>query len=67
MERRDTRVLVLGMSALSTCDVSGLEVLEELAHKLKKRSVGLVLVGLTQQPLQMLSRAGFLQEVGIQG
>lgn len=45
-------------------DVSGLEVMEEQAKRLHRAGKQIVLCGLCRQPLRMLSRAGFLDEVG---
>ena len=55
--------MVLDMSHVSVLDVSGLEVMEEEYHKLRKGGKHLVLCGLTRQPLRMMCRAGFLDLV----
>ncbi|KAG2501167.1 hypothetical protein HYH03_000982 [Edaphochlamys debaryana] len=58
------QVLVLNLSRVSVVDVSGLEVLEGALAQLEGAGKGLVMCGLTRQPLRMMARAGFLDEVG---
>ncbi|KXZ47557.1 hypothetical protein GPECTOR_34g716 [Gonium pectorale] len=58
------QVLVLNMSHVNVVDVSGLEVLEEALRRLDEDGKMLVLCGLTRQPLRMMARAGFLDQVG---
>eukprot|EP00198_Chlamydomonas_reinhardtii_P008305 XP_001697642.1 sulfate transporter [Chlamydomonas reinhardtii] len=57
------QVLVLNLSRVPVVDVSGLEVLEESAAELERAGKGLVVCGLTRQPLRMMARAGFLDMV----
>jgi anti-anti-sigma factor len=61
--RQPVECVVLSMAHVSSVDVSGLEVLQEQHKRLTQAGKGLVLCGLTRQPLRMLSRAGFLDEV----
>ncbi len=49
---------------MNAVDVSGLELLEEAQRHLAAAGKGLVLCGLTRQPLRMMARAGFLDVVG---
>ncbi|KAG2429652.1 hypothetical protein HYH02_013991 [Chlamydomonas schloesseri] len=58
------QVLVLNLSRVPVVDVSGLEVLEDAAAELERAGKGLVVCGLTRQPLRMMARAGFLDMVG---
>ena len=54
---------MLNLSRVPVVDVSGLEVLEESAAELERAGKGLVVCGLTRQPLRMMARAGFLDMV----
>ena len=58
------KCIILDLSHVSVVDASGLEVLEEQLHRLKKQNVQLVLTGLSRQPLKMLARSGFLDQIG---
>ena len=60
------KVLILKLNQLINIDTTGLEALEGLHKYLKKRGSYLILCGLTQQPLSLIRRAGFLEHIGIE-
>jgi SulP family sulfate permease len=57
-------VVVLDMSRLIQLDTTGLEGLESLLDKLKKRGCTLVVCSLNAQPASLLERSGFLEHLG---
>jgi SulP family sulfate permease len=59
-----TRAVVLEMHRLISMDTSGLDALAHLQRTLKKRGIGLVLANVNEQPLSLMRRAGFADEIG---
>jgi SulP family sulfate permease len=59
-----TRAVVLEMHRLISMDTSGLDALAQLQRALKKQGVGLVLANVNEQPLSLMRRAGFADEIG---
>jgi sulfate permease, SulP family len=59
-------VLILRMRDVLTLDATGLDALEDLQEKLKKDRKQLVLCGPHSQPLFALTRAGFLEKIGME-
>jgi SulP family sulfate permease len=59
-----TRAVVLEMHRLISMDTSGLDALSQLHRKLKKQDIGLVLANVNEQPLSLMRRSGFAQELG---
>jgi len=59
-----TRAVVLEMHRLISLDTSGLDALSQLQRKLKKQGIGLVLANVNEQPLSLMRRAGFADELG---
>jgi sulfate permease, SulP family len=59
-----TRAVVLEMHRLISMDTSGLDALAHLQRTLKKQGIGLVLANVNEQPLSLMRRAGFADEVG---
>jgi len=58
-------VIILRMRDVLALDATGLEALEDLLEKLRKRKKNLILCGPHSQPLFALTRAGFLDTLGI--
>ena len=58
-------VLILRMRDALALDATGLDALEDLLEKLRKQRKDLVLCGPHSQPLFALTRAGFLDKLGI--
>ena len=52
------------MSHVSVIDVSGLEVMEEQHSKLHAKGKKLVICGLSRQPLRVLSKSRYLDQIG---
>ena len=52
------------MSHVSVIDVSGLEVMEEQHSKLHAKGKQLVVCGLSRQPLRVLSKSRYLDQIG---
>jgi sulfate permease, SulP family len=59
-----TRAVVLEMHRLISMDTSGLDALAHLQRALKKQGIGLVLANVNEQPLSLMRRAGFADEIG---
>jgi len=57
-------VVILDMTRLIQLDTTGLEGLENLLGKLKKRGCALLVCGLNSQPGSLLFRAGFIDHLG---
>ena len=63
----DTRTVVLDMHRLVSMDTSGLEALRHLRQALRRREVVLVLARMNEQPLSLVRRSGFADELGAGG
>jgi SulP family sulfate permease len=59
-----TRTVVLEMHRLVSMDTSGLDALRQLRRELAQRGTTLVLATVERQPLSLLQRSGFDQELG---
>ncbi len=59
-------VLVLRMRDVLALDATGLDALEDLWEKLQKKKKHLILCGPHSQPLFALTRAGFLDRIGME-
>lgn len=57
-------VLILGMRKVLAMDATGLNALEDLYERLHKRKKHLILSGPHTQPLFMMDKAGFLDQLG---
>lgn len=62
--KRKVHAVILDLSHLTACDVSGLQVLEQMHGLLKKAGVELVVVTPREQPFQTMTKAGFFTHVG---
>lgn len=60
------RVMVLELSHLINIDTTGLDVLEALRKSLHRQGGQLILCGLSRQPLSIVKRSGFYDQVGAQ-
>ncbi|AKJ28020.1 SulP family inorganic anion transporter [Caldimonas brevitalea] len=65
--RPGTRVLLLEMRRLISMDTTGLDALEQLHRSLSRRGVRLVLCEVNEQPLGLMQRSGFLDQLGAGG
>jgi SulP family sulfate permease len=57
-------VVILEMHKVINIDTTGLDALEALLHTIRKRGGRLLLADLNEQPLSLLKRSGFLEELG---
>ncbi|MCB4359457.1 SulP family inorganic anion transporter [Quatrionicoccus australiensis] len=57
-------VVILDMTQLIQLDTTGLEGLESLLDKLKKRGCTLLVCGMNSQPASLLQRSGFIDQLG---
>lgn len=57
-------VVILDMARLIQLDTTGLEGLESLLDKLKKRGCTLIVCGMNAQPGSLLFRSGFIEHLG---
>ena len=62
-----THTVVLDMHRLVAMDTSGLEALRQLHHALQRRGAELVLAAVNEQPLSLIRRSGFREELGMDG
>lgn len=62
--RQEPEVLILRMRKVMAMDATGLNALEDLYEKLRKRGKHLILSGPHTQPLFVMDKAGFLDRMG---
>jgi len=62
-----TRLLVLEMHRLIWMDTSGLDALEQLHRQLHRQGIALRLAAAHAQPLSLLRRSGFADQLGVHG
>ena len=58
------RVLILRMRSVPAMDATALKSLRKLYHNLKRKNVILVLSHVNEQPMSMMEKAGFLDDMG---
>ena len=58
-------VLILRMRDVLTLDATGLDALDDLLDKLRRQRKHLIICGPHSQPLFALTRAGFLEKLGM--
>jgi SulP family sulfate permease len=63
--RQEPDVLILRMREVLAMDATGLNALEDLHEKLRKRGKHLLLCGPHTQPMFVMSKAGFLDRIGM--
>ena len=61
-----TRAMVLDLHRLVLMDSSGLDALQQLQRSLSRKGIRLVMCRLNEQPLELVTRAGFEQVLGEQ-
>jgi SulP family sulfate permease len=59
-----TRAVVLEMHRLISMDTSGIDALQQLYRTLARSGVALVLANVNEQPLGLIQRSGFAEEIG---
>jgi SulP family sulfate permease len=62
--KNEPDVLILRMRKVLAMDATGLNALEDLHDRLKRRGKYLILSGPHTQPLFMMDKAGFLERIG---
>ncbi len=62
--RQEPDILILRMRQVLAVDATGLNALEDLYEKLRKRGQYLILSGPHTQPLFVMDKAGFLDSIG---
>ncbi|HYG35561.1 MAG TPA: sulfate permease [Clostridia bacterium] len=62
--RQDPEILILRMRKVLAMDATGLNALEDLYEKLRRRGKHLILSGPHTQPLFVMDKAGFLDRIG---
>ena len=58
------KVLILRLHLVTAMDATGMNALESIVERMKRHGSTVVLSGMHQQPLQLLRKAGFLDEIG---
>ena len=64
--QQEPEILVLRMRRVLAMDATGLNALEDLHERLRKRGKHILLCGPHTQPMFMMSKAGFLDRVGME-
>jgi SulP family sulfate permease len=59
-----TRAVVLEMHRLISMDTSGIDALQQLYRTLTRSGIALVLANVNEQPLGLIHRSGFADEIG---
>jgi SulP family sulfate permease len=62
--QREPKVLIIGMKRVMAMDATGLNALEELHAKMRRRGKWLLLAGPHTQPLLMMQKDGFVERMG---
>jgi SulP family sulfate permease len=57
-------IVILEMRKVINIDTSGLDAIESIHHSLRRRGARLLLADLNEQPLSLLERSGFVDELG---
>jgi sulfate permease, SulP family len=60
----DTRAVVLDMQRLVLVDTSGIDALRQLHRNLQRRTIGLVLANVNEQPMSLIRRSGLEAIIG---
>jgi SulP family sulfate permease len=63
-ERRDVRVVVLDLEHVPAIDATGIVALESLVARMNEEKVKVILVGVQDQPLRALAKAGWRNRKG---
>lgn len=58
------RVLILRLHLVTAMDATGMNALESVVERIRRRGGVVILSGIHQQPLQMLRKAGFIDVIG---
>ncbi len=58
------KVLILRLHLVTAMDATGLNVLESIVERMKKKGGTVILSGIHRQPLQMLQKSGFIERIG---
>ena len=62
--RAGTKALVLDMHRLISMDTSGLDALSQMHRALQRQGVALLLADVNEQPLSLMQRSGFEDQIG---
>ena len=62
--RAGTKALVLDMHRLISMDTSGLDALSQMHRALQRQGVALLLADVNEQPLSLMRRSGFQDQIG---
>lgn len=58
------KVLILRLHLVTAMDATGMNALESVVERIRRRGGFVILSGIHQQPLQMLRKAGFIEVIG---
>ena len=64
--RQEPRIVILRMRKVVAMDATGLNALDDLFDQLRKKDGHLILTGAHTQPYLSMSRAGFLEKLGVE-
>ena len=60
------KVLILRLHLVTAMDATGMNALESVVERIRRRGGFVILSGIHQQPLQMLRKAGFIDVIGME-
>lgn len=61
---QETNILIIKMRQVLAIDATGLEALEDIAHRMRHHGKQMILAGPHSQPLMAMSRSGFIEWLG---
>ncbi len=64
--KKYTKCLILRMRSVPSLDITGMNALDDLYKKCQKKNVRLVLSHVNEQPLNVMTKAGFVSKVGLE-
>ena len=62
--RKQTKYLILRMRSVSALDVTAFNAIEALYEKCQKKDITLILSHVNEQPMRVMEKAGFVENVG---
>lgn len=62
--KKDAKIIIIRMRAVSSVDITAMRTLRELAENMKKNGVTLVFSHVNEQPMKAFEKEGFLEYIG---
>ena len=64
--KEDTKAIIIRMRSVPAVDASALRTLEKINAYCKKKDITLIFSHVNEQPMKMMTKAGFVEEVGME-